>query len=253
MNRDKFVVANWKMNLSHKEAVRLAIEIKNSLLSLSLVKIILAPPYLFIPEVKDILEKTAISMGAQNVYWEEKGTFTGEISSSMLEDFCDFVIVGHSERRANFNETNEEVNKKVTAVLKNGMKVIICVGESPEAWKKGDISSVIDEVEKAIEGVDRDMIEKVIVAYEPIWAIGSGKPAASTYANKICLQIRQVFSSKYGRDIASKIPILYGGSVDSFNATGYVDMSEIDGLLIGSASLNGQEFINIVKKVSKIK
>lgn len=253
MKRDILVVGNWKMNLSQKEAVKLAVEIKNSLLSLKLVEIALAPPFLFILEIKKILEKTAIQMAAQDVFWEEKGAFTGEISPLMLADLVKYVIIGHSERRQYFGETDETVNKKVKAVLKAGLNSVVCVGETLEAWRNGDTSGVTEQVDKAINGVSREMAEKVIIAYEPIWAIGTSKPAANTYANKICLQIRQVFSSLYGRELALKTKILYGGSVDFSNAAGYVEMSEIDGLLAGGASIKAKEFIEIVRKVSKVK
>jgi len=247
------VVANWKMNLNYDEEVKLASEIKESLLSLSTVEIVLCPSFLSIPKIKEIFSKTAVKIGAQDVFYENCGAFTGGISVKMLEPFCDYVIIGHSERRRYFKETDEEVNKKVKAALQSKIMPIICVGEDLEAWRRGDIDTVIDQVRKAVKGIDQDQITKILIAYEPVWAIGSGNPATAEYANKICLQIRQLLESFYSRDLAMKIRILYGGSVNIENASEFIAQSEIDGLLVGGLSLKAKEFILLVKNINKIK
>ncbi len=251
--RKKTLVANWKMNLTEKEAIKLAQDIKGSLLSLSTSEIILCPPYLYIPEISQIFANTVVQIGAQNAFWKEEGTYTGEISIKMLTDFCKYVICGHSERRQYFGETDEDVNKKAKAVLNKDLVPIICVGEDEKAWKQGNIDTVLDQVRKAVAGISREDILNVIIAYEPIWAIGSGNAATADYANKICMQIRQLLDSLYSREQAEKIRILYGGSVTESNGVEFVEQSEIDGLLIGGVSLKAKEFIKIVKKVSKIK
>ena len=239
------------MNLNYDEEIKLASEIKNSLLSLSTAEIILCPSYLSIPKIKEIFNNTAVKIGAQNVSAKKEGAFTGEISIKMLKPFCDNVIIGHSERRQSFNETDDDVNKKVLIILDNGITPIICVGEDIEAWKKGDIESVLDQVGKAVKGIAPEKITEIIIAYEPVWAIGSGNPATAEYANKICMQIRQILESLYSRDIAMKIRILYGGSVNTENASKFVMQSEIDGLLVGGVSLKAKEFIEIVKNINK--
>ncbi len=241
------------MNPSHKEAIKLAQDIKNSLLSLSTSEIVLCPPYLYIPEVYEVFVNTAVQIGAQNVFWKKEGAYTGEISVKMLADFCKYVICGHSERRQYFGETDEDVNKKTKAVLNKGLVPIICVGEDEKAWKQGNIDTALDQVRKAVTGISREDISNVIIAYEPIWAIGTGNAATADYANKICMQIRQLLDSLYSREQAEKIRILYGGSVIENNAVEFMEQSEIDGLLIGGVSLKAKEFIEIVKKVSKIK
>ena len=251
--RKKTLVANWKMNLTEKGAIKLAQDIKDSLLSLSTSEIILCPPYLYISEIKKIFANTVVQIGGQDVFWKEEGAYTGEISPKMLADFCKYVICGHSERRQYFGETDEDVNKKAKAVLKSGLVPVICVGEDEKAWKQGNIDTVLDQVRKASVGISREDISKVIIAYEPIWAIGTGNAATADYANKICMQIRQLLDSLYSREEAGKIRILYGGSVTKDNAVEFVAQSEIDGLLIGGASLKAKEFIEIVRKTNKIK
>lgn len=253
MKRKITVVANWKMNLSQKEAIKLAIQIKNSLLSLSTSEIVLCPSYLYIPEIHKIFVNTVVQIGAQNTYWKGEGAFTGEISVKMLADFCKYIICGHSERRQDFGEKDEDVNKKAKAILKEGLIPIICVGEDLKAWRKGDIDTVLDQVRKAVAGIGRKQISNVVIAYEPVWAIGSGSPATAEYANRICMQIRQLLDSLYSREQALTVRILYGGSVTKDNATDFVEQSEIDGLLIGGTSLKGKEFIEIVRRVSKAK
>lgn len=251
--RKSIVAANWKMNTQLKEALALAIKIKNSLLSLKLVDIVLCPPFVYLSEIKKIFESTVINLGAQDVWWKDKGAYTGEISPVQLADFCRYVIIGHSERRQFFAETDDLVNKKTKVSLKAGLIPIICVGETLEAWRKGDVDLVLDQVKKALAGVNPKLASKIIIAYEPVWAIGTANPASASYANQICLRIRQMIDSLYGREVALKIRILYGGSVNKSNAAGFVEESEIDGLLIGGASLIADEFISIVRDISKVK
>ena len=251
MKRKITIVANWKMNLNYDEEIKLATEIKDSLLSLSTAEIILCPSYLSIPKIKEIFANTAVRIGSQDVCYQDNGPYTGGISTEMLKPFCDNIIIGHSERRQFFKETDDEVNKKVLKVLESGITPIICVGEDVEAWRKGDIESVLDQVRKATKGIPLEKITNILMAYEPVWAIGSGNPATAEYANKICMQIRQVLESVYSRETAQKIRILYGGSVNIENSEKFIEQSEIDGLLVGGLSLKAKEFIEIVKKINK--
>jgi len=253
MKRKKIAVANWKMNLNQPEALKLALAIKDSLLSLSLTEIVICPPALYLSEISKIFSSTAIKIGSQNVYWEKEGAYTGEISAAMLVGIVDYVICGHSERREYFAETNDQVNKKAKAVLAEGLAPIICVGEDIDAWRKGKIDVVLDQVKESVGKMDPEKVEKAVIAYEPVWAIGSGNLATADYANKICLQIRQLLGGIYSRDIAAKMRILYGGSVKGDNAAEFVEQSEIDGLLVGGASLKAEAFIDIVKRINKIK
>ena len=253
MKRKTTVVANWKMNLNHDEAIKLANHIKDSLVSLSTAEIVICPSYLYLLEIEKIFKDTVVKIGAQNAYWETKGAFTGEVSVSQLKGIVDFIICGHSERRELFGDTNEQVNEKVKSILEAGVLPIICVGESVEAWRKGEIDTVLEQVESSMSGISPEEAEKVIFAYEPVWAIGTANPASAGYANKICMQIRLMLDSLYSRDTAKKIRILYGGSVTNDNANKFVAESEIDGLLIGGASLKAEEFIEICKNVSRIK
>jgi triosephosphate isomerase len=248
-----FVCGNWKMCVDLKDTQKILKYFKDNSLSLKLVDIVLCPPYLYIPLVSQTLSATAIKIGAQNVFWEETGAFTGEICPIELKDFAEYVICGHSERRKYFAETDEQVNKKVKASLKEGLKPIVCIGESLEDYRAANHDVVINQLQEALTDIDANQGKNIIVAYEPVWAIGSDKPADEMYANQICLRIRQFISSIYGKNQAKNTKILYGGSVNSTNSAKFVAQSEIDGLLVGGASVKPEEFYKIVDSVSKVK
>jgi len=191
-------------------------------------------------------------LGAQNVYFEEKGAYTGEISPLMLADLCEFVIIGHSERRQYFNETGEIVNKKIQAALKVGLKPILCVGERLEENEAGRTEEVVaEQLRSALASVD--YLNGLIIAYEPVWAIGTGKAATGKQANETIGFIRRTISEKYGKEIAQDLRILYGGSVTADNAAEFINQPEIDGALVGGASLKADQFLSIVRQTSEIK
>ena len=240
------------MNTDSAQAEELISKIKESMISLALTDIVICPPFLFIPRAKEILDDTVIKIGAQNCFWENEGAFTGEISPKQLREFCDYVICGHSERRKYQRETDKEVNKKVIAVAGEGLKVILCLGESLEDYRKGNYEVVIDQLIAGLKDLTPEMADKIIIAYEPIWAIGTGEAATPDYANKIATRVRQESGAILGKERAKKLRILYGGSVNSDNAADFVAVSEIDGLLVGGASIKPTEFIEIIKNVNKV-
>jgi len=251
--RKKMVVGNWKMNTVSKEAEDLVSKIKESKISLALTEIVVCPPYLYIPKVSKILEDTVIKIGAQDVFGEEEGAYTGEISAKQLSEFCDYVICGHSERRKYQKETDEEINKKVKAASSQGLNVILAIGEHLDDYRKGNWEIIIHQLINDLKGLSPGMANKITIAYEPVWAIGTGEAATPDYVNKIATRIRQEAGGILGRKNAEKMRILYGGSVDRNNAASFVEVPEIDGLLVGGASIKPLEFINIIKSVNKVK
>lgn len=251
--RKKMVVGNWKMNTSSKKAGELVDKLKETKISLALTEIVVCPPFLYIPKVAEMLDDTVIKIGAQNCFWQEEGAYTGEISPKQLKEYCDYVIIGHSERRQYQKETDEEINQKVKAAGKYGLEVILAIGEKIEDYRKGNWEVVIDQLIADLKSLTPGTAEKITIAYEPVWAIGTGEAATPDYANKIATRIRQEAGGVLGRANAEKMRILYGGSVDRNNAAKFVAVPEIDGLLVGGASIKPLEFINIVKNVNKVK
>lgn len=211
-------------------------------------EVILCVPYIDLFYSLLNVQGTNIKIGAQNVHFEESGAYTGEISANMLKSInVDYVIIGHSERRMYFAETDETVNKKVKAVLKNGLFPIVCVGESLKQRENGVQEEVVtNQVNLALEGIESSLVEKIIIAYEPIWAIGTGKTCESQEANKMCKAIREKIENLYGQNVAKRVIIQYGGSVKPQNAKELFETSDIDGALIGGASLNVEDFEKIV-------
>ena len=248
-----FVCGNWKMYVDLKETKEIIKYFKDQSLSLKLVDIVLCPPYLYIPILSESFSATAIKIGAQDVFWEEQGAYTGEINADQICDFADYVIIGHSERRQYFAETDEQINKKIKASLEAGLKPIVCVGETLEDYRAANHDVVTNQLLDDLAGINAEKGKNIIIAYEPVWAIGSDKPADEMYANQICLRIRQAVSSLFGKNQAKNTKILYGGSVNSSNAAKFVAQSEIDGLLVGGASVKPEEFYKIVDSVSKVK
>ena len=245
--RKKVIAGNWKMNMLPNEAIQFIEEL------IPLVKdteneVILCVPYTDLFYALLTAQNTNIKIGAQNMHWEESGAYTGEVSAQMLKSIgVEYVIIGHSERRQYFNETDETVNKKIKSAFNVGLKPIVCVGESLEERESGKaVEKVTNQVKLALEGLTENQVEDVIIAYEPIWAIGTGKTATSEDANNMIKKIRQEISKLYGQIVAERVIIQYGGSVKASNSKELFSTSDIDGALVGGASLKSDEFAKIV-------
>ena len=243
------IAGNWKMNKNIVEAVSLVKELKDFIRVIKGVEIVVCPSFTSLWVVKGIIDGTNIHLGAQNMHWETEGAFTGETSPSMLKNVgCEYVILGHSERRQYFKETSEEVARKTEIALSVNLTPIVCVGENLEERESGKTESIIEQEIKALfPKIDSTLAARIIVAYEPIWAIGTGKSSSSEDASITIKFIRELFSSKYGSKIAERIRILYGGSVNPKNIGEFMNESDIDGALVGGASLNALSFSQIVK------
>lgn len=250
--RVPMIVGNWKMHTTVEEAIELVTKMRYELDRIDNVDKVICPPFISLDAIKTRLEGSTIKLGAQDIHYEEKGAFTGEISPQMVADLCDYVIVGHSERRQYFNETNEIVDKKVKAAMKVGLKPILCIGESPEENKAGKTEEVLTK-QLSSPSARLYLIGGIIIAYEPIWAIGTGRPATGEQANKTIGFIRHHIAEEQGKSIAQDLRILYGGSVTEENITEFVKQPEIDGALVGGASLKASEFLSIVKQTAEIK
>jgi len=250
--RMPIIAGNWKMNTSVAEAAELVKGMKKKLNSISGVEKVLCPPFISLTTVKELIKGTSIKLGAQNMYFELTGAYTGEISPVMLTGLCEFVILGHSERRAHFGDSDQMVNKKVQAALGMQLTPIICVGESLEQNEAGEtIEVVTKQVRAAFEGIDSP--RGTVIAYEPIWAIGTGKAARGDQANATSGVIRSIVAQLYGDSVAQEMRIQYGGSVSSTNIAEFISQPEIDGALVGGASLKAAEFVGIVEQTAKIK
>jgi triosephosphate isomerase len=250
--RVPMIAGNWKMNTTVSEAVELVNEIRPGLDEIASVDKVICPPFISLATVRELIKGSSIKLGAQNLYFEAKGAYTGEISPLMLADLCELVIIGHSERRQYFNETGEIVNKKVRAALRSKLKPILCIGESPEENEAGRTEGVIaGQLRSSLAGIH--FAADLIIAYEPIWAIGTGKAATGRQANETIGFIRQNIAQLYNEDIAREMRILYGGSVTADNAAEFINQPEIDGALVGGASLKAPQFLSIVKQTSEIK
>ncbi len=246
--RKKVIAGNWKMNMLPNEAIKF-IEDLTPLVKDTENEVILCVPYTDLFYALLTAQGTNIKIGAQNMHFEESGAYTGEISAKMLKSInVEYVIIGHSERRQYFNETDETVNKKIKAAFANGLKPIVCVGETLEEREAGKTAEIITkQTELALEGLTNEQVESTIIAYEPIWAIGTGKTATSEDANNSVKEIRKKIEEIYGQETASRVIIQYGGSVKSSNAKELFEMSDIDGGLVGGASLKADEFSKIIK------
>jgi len=230
------------------EAIELANALKRQLFSVSHADIVICPPYTALSEVAEVIYETNILLGAQDLHWEEEGAYTGEVSAKMLKDLgCQFVIIGHSERRQYFSETNESVNKKIFASLKNSLTPIVCVGENLKQRENGETTQVIqDHLSGGLKGLEGRQIENIIIAYEPVWAIGTGKVASPEQAQEVHKYIRDWLKGAYGDETAEKVRIQYGGSVKPDNISGLICKDDIDGALAGGASLKADSFASIV-------
>ena len=246
--RRKVIAGNWKMNMLPNEAMQF-IEQLIPLVRDTKNEVILCVPYTDLFYALLTAQNTNIKIGAQNMHFEEKGAYTGEISGKMLKAInVEYVIIGHSERRQYFNETDETVNKKIKAAFENELKPIVCVGETLEQRESGKAEEIITkQTELALQGLTNNQVENTIIAYEPIWAIGTGKTATSEDANNSIKAIRNKIAQIYGQNVAEGVIIQYGGSVKSSNAKELFTMSDIDGGLVGGASLKAEEFSKIVQ------
>lgn len=245
--RKKIIAGNWKMNYCVNKAEDFVEEIKDRI-NTDDVDVVICPNYVSLDRVSETIYDTNIKLGAQNVYFEDKGAYTGETSVDMLTAVgVQYCIVGHSERRQYFNETNEIVNKKAKKLLEKDVSPIVCVGETLEERESNKMYDVVKEqVEKSLDGIEKDVIaKKVVIAYEPIWAIGTGKTATAEQANEMCKYIRKVIADMYDEKTAEQVRIQYGGSVKPNNANEILNMSDIDGALVGGASLTN-DFVAIV-------
>lgn len=245
--RKKVIAGNWKMNMLPNETIEY-IEKLSKLVENTENEVILCVPYVDLFYALLTVQNTNIKIGAQNMHFEEKGAYTGEVSGPMLKSIgVEYVIIGHSERRQYFAETDETVNKKVKAAHKYGLKPIVCVGETLEQKEAGETTNVITtQTRLALEGLSKEQVEGTIIAYEPIWAIGTGKTATSEDANNSIKEIRKEIAKNYGQEVADRVIIQYGGSVKSGNAKELFTTSDIDGGLVGGASLKADEFAKIV-------
>ena len=248
MMRKKIIAGNWKMNMLPDEAMKY-VDTFSKLVKDTKNEVILCVPYTDLFYVLMATQDTNIKVGAQNMHFAEKGAYTGEVSGKMLKAIgVEYVIIGHSERRQYFAETDETVNKKIKAAFENNLKPIVCVGETLEQREQGLTEKIItDQTRLALDGLDKDQVKNVIIAYEPIWAIGTGKTATSEDANNSIKAIRCEVQKIYGNDVAENIIIQYGGSVKSTNAKELFETSDIDGGLVGGASLIPEEFAKIVE------
>ena len=250
--RNPFVAGNWKMNKSVEEARLLVSDMGRGLKEIEGVEKVLCPPFMSLVAVHALLQGTDIGLGAQNMHWEEKGAFTGEVSPGMVAEFCRYVIIGHSERRTYFGETDETVNMKLHAAIKAGLIPIVCIGETLAENESGKTAEVVSrQVKEGLNGLEKSEAMKIVVAYEPVWAIGTGRASSGENAESVHRDvIRRGLSSMFDKDVAEAIRILYGGSVTAANADEFFKQADIDGALVGGASLKSEEFIKIVQAAS---
>jgi len=238
------------------EAIELANGLKREFYKLDsqAIDIVVCPPYTALSEVSEVIADTIIQLGAQDVYWEEEGAFTGEVSCKMLKDAgCGFVITGHSERRQYFGETNESVNKKTKAALAHGLIPIVCVGETLSEREKGSTFKVLDDhIKNGLKGISEQDILKTVIAYEPVWAIGTGKTATPSQAQEAQKYIRDLLKNEYNKEVADNVRIQYGGSVKPQNIVELMQQPDVDGALVGGASLEVSSFAEIVKKACEV-
>jgi len=250
--RRPFIAGNWKMNTTVSEAVALIKDMKDGLNSITALDRVVCPPFVSLQSAHELLRGTSIGLGAQNMYFKEKGAFTGEVSPLMLKELCKYVIIGHSERRQIFGESDVLVNDKLKASKAHGLLPILCIGETLEENESGRTTAVLaNQVKADLAGLAAD--REFIIAYEPIWAIGTGKAATGAQAAGTIKFIRETVAGVWGKDVADAVRILYGGSVTAVNIAEFIREEQIDGALVGGASLKAAEFVDIVKQSAAIK
>ena len=239
-----------------KESIELSNGLKRELFKIDAqaVDVVLCPPFTALSEVSEVIIESDIMLGGQNLYWQDEGAFTGEVSGKMLKEAgCSFVIIGHSERRQFFGETNEGVNKKIKAALKIELTPILCVGETLSEREAGKTEDVLkDHIQNGLQGIDKEDVLKMVIAYEPVWAIGTGKTATPAQAQEAHKYIRKLLKELYDQEVASGVRIQYGGSVKPENITELMKQPDLDGALVGGASLQVATFADIVKKAAEV-
>jgi len=253
--RKPILAGNWKMNKTVAEAVELVSAMKDDLLAVESVETVFCPSFMAVPAVARLVEGTELGVGAQNIYWEESGAYTGEVSPLMIKEFCKYVIIGHSERREYFGETDETVNKKIKAAFAHGLLPIVCVGETLELRQDGKTEAwVASQVEGALKDLSAEQVSSLVIAYEPIWAIGTGLAASSEEAERVCgAVVRATVKKLYGSEVAEAVRVQYGGSVKPANALEIMSQPNIDGGLVGGASLKADAFAECVRLTAQAK
>lgn len=247
--RKQVIAGNWKMYKTLSEAKQFASELKAKQLDMTNVEVVICAPALFLESLVNETKGSFISIGAQNMHEEKEGAFTGEVSGQQLQDLgVSYVVIGHSERRQYFNETDESVNKKAKAAFENNLTPIICVGESLEQRESNETESIVSaQTTAALEGLTEEQVKNTIIAYEPIWAIGTGKTATADDANDVCRSIRETILDGFGEEVASAVRIQYGGSVKPENIEELLSKEDIDGALVGGASLQVDSFVKLLE------
>lgn len=246
--RKPIIAGNWKMNKTASEAKAFAEAVKNKIPSNDKVDSVIGSPALFLQELMASAEGTELKIAAQNSYWENSGAFTGETSPAALADLgVQYVIIGHSERREYFHETDEDINKKAKAIFANGMLPIICCGETLETYEAGKAAEFVGgQVSAALAGLSEEQVSSLVIAYEPIWAIGTGKSASQDDAQKMCKVVRDTVAADFGQAVADKVRVQYGGSVKPENVAAYMACPDVDGALVGGASLQPESFLALL-------
>lgn len=251
MSRKPIIAGNWKMNKNVQEAMSFVEEVKGQLPSADVVEAVVGASPLLLNAVKFASTGSDLKVAAQNCYFEDAGAFTGETSPKVLADMgLDYVIIGHSERRDYFHETDEDINKKAQAILRNGLTPIICCGESLELYEAGKaVEFVGAQVSAALKGLTADQVASLVIAYEPIWAIGTGKSATKDDAQSMCKAVRDVVAADFGQEVADKVRVQYGGSVNPANIAEYMACPDVDGALVGGASLEPASFLALLSAI----
>ena len=248
--RKPIIAGNWKMHKTLEDAVQLVKEMRERLDAIQGVDVVLAPPFVCLSSVAELLRSTSLGLGAQNMHWEDQGAFTGEVSPLMIKNMCQYVIIGHSERRQYFGETDDTVGRRVKAALEHGLTPIMCVGENLTQNEAGETEGFVSsQIRNGLAGIDPEQVQGMVIAYEPIWAIGTGKAATGAVANwTIGMVIRGAIAEMYGEDTAQAVRVQYGGSVKPGNIAEFMIQPEIDGALVGGASLKADDFVEIVRR-----
>ena len=247
--RKPIIAGNWKMNKTASEARAFTEEVASKVPSNEKIDSVICSPSLFLESLVNLSLSADVSIGAQNMHFEDNGAFTGEVSPVALRDLgVDYVILGHSERRELFNETDESVNKKTHAAFTHGLVPIVCVGETLEQRENNETKDFVEgQVKAALQGLSADQVKQTVIAYEPIWAIGTGKSSTAQDANEVCAHVRQVVAGLYSQDVADAVRVQYGGSVKPANIKEYMAQSDIDGALVGGASLEAESFLQLLE------
>ncbi len=249
MSRTPLIAGNWKMYKTGPEAVETAMELEKLCSDVTDVDVMIAPTYLSLPLVSTVLRDSRIKVGAQNLYFENQGAFTGEVSAEMIKAAgAEYVIIGHSERRQYFGETDLSVNKKIRVAMGSGLKPVLCIGETETNRDEEKTFSILDkQVSNGLKGLSFDELENLVLAYEPVWAIGTGKTASVDQVDEVHQYLRSLLEKLFSKDFSGKTRILYGGSVNPDNVKELMDIKDVDGALVGGASLDAAKFINIIK------